>query len=669
MTEVQPGGQQAAGTGIALPAAPDGMHFLRMLQLGPVRRFVTIAKDAIDIEARTVELSFSSETPVDQGWGVEILGHDPGEVNLDRLASGTAAGLVNHDPNQQVAVVERAAIANGRGTALLRYGKGQQASEVFQDIVDGIRQCVSVGYWINSVVLVESDDTGNTYRVTSWEPFEISNVAIPADTSVGVGRSHSPAGETRSIPVYKRGADMSVANPSPIPVPAVEPTAIPAQVRSGPVLPTHDEILAAERTRVTEIMTIARSCNMAEAGEIACREGRSLAAFHGQVALHFAAAGERSPVRPATELGLTEDETNRYSLFRALNAAATRDWSAAGFELECSKAVRSQLQKAGHNGKFRGHFHLPYDKMVGTARDVSGRLSAQRDLTKGAGGAVLVGTTHLSGSFIEALTPLSVLLTMGALTLPGLIGDVEIPRQDALQGIYWVAEAGNATESDPAFSQLGLTPHTIVGKTNLTRRLLLQSTPAAEILIQNGLMKGVALGIDSVGISSSGAGNTPTGILHTTGVGALALGANGAAANWANIVALETLVAASNADQGTLGYLTSVQGRGKLKTTDKTAGGYGQFLWGSDNTVNGYKGMGSNQVPSNLTKGTGTNLSALIFGNFADVIMAEWGVMEVKVEDVTLADQGGVTVRIFNDVDVGIRHAASFSAAVDYLTL
>ena len=153
-------------------------------------RELTIDKRAVDEESRTVELAFSSEEPYERSFGVEILDHDQQSADFSRLHSG-APLLVNHDPNDQIGVVESARIDDDRvGRAVVWFGKSQRAQEIFGDVQDGVRRLVSVGYYVKQVEKAERDgDELATYRVSSWQPLEISLVAVPADPTVGVGRS------------------------------------------------------------------------------------------------------------------------------------------------------------------------------------------------------------------------------------------------------------------------------------------------------------------------------------------------------------------------------------------------------------------------------------------------------------------------------------------------
>lgn len=152
-------------------------------------RSVDIVRESVNEEARTVEFSFSSESPVERFFGQEILDHSPKSVRLGRMENGGPV-LVDHDPSDHVGVVESISIDTDRvGRVRARIGRGARASEIFNDIVDGIRRSISVGYRVHEMQLEKRGEGADVYRVTDWEPLEVSLVAVPADASVGIGRS------------------------------------------------------------------------------------------------------------------------------------------------------------------------------------------------------------------------------------------------------------------------------------------------------------------------------------------------------------------------------------------------------------------------------------------------------------------------------------------------
>ena len=354
-------------------------------------------------------------------------------------------------------------------------------------------------------------------------------------------------------------------------------------------------------------------------------------------------------------IGMGKKDIKRYSLIRAIRAAASGSWAGAELEKEASEAVAKRFKKEP-----RGFF-VPYDW-----------LSAEhRDLTVGTGseGGYLKATDLLSKSFIELLRNKMVVQSAGATVLSGLVGDIAIPKQSGGATMYWVSEGSAPTESQQTIAQVLLAPKSAAAYTDISRKLLLQSSIDVEAFVRNDLATAVALGIDLAALHGSGTGAEPTGVQNQTGVAVVALGTDGAAPTWASIVQLETEVAQDNADVGSLAYITNAKVRGKLKSTFKNAT-YGDVpIWENSNTpLNGYKAFVTNQVKSDLTKGTGTNLSAIFFGNWRDLIIGQWGTLDVLVDPYTGGTTGTVRVIVFQDVDIAVRHGESFSMIVDAVT-
>ena len=611
-------------------------------------RDFSLDRTAVDEEARTVSISFSSEHPVERWFGTEVLDHAPESVNLGRLNDG-APLLLGHSWDDQIGVVENASIgADKVGRALVRFGRSARAQEILQDVIDGIRTKISVGYRIDEMILEKSDkETGDTYRATRWTPHEISIVPIPADPSVGVGRGAEVEHE-----IVVRG------------LPGETPTEeSPEEEREMPDINV-EEVRKTEAAAVREIIALGEKCGCREDAMKFIADGKSPDDFR-QFVLEskWGQQGAIREVQDTPDLGLTEKEARSYSFLRAMNAAASGDWKGAGFELECSRAAAAKLKRDPQG------FFIPHDVMT---------IDGKRDyvsvgLTNHTGEKT-VATDLLAGSFIEMLRNSMMVKQMGARTLAGLVGDIAIPRQTGGATAYWLTEDANSTDSVQAFDQLTMTPKTISGQTQVTRKLLQQSSIDVENLIRQDLATVLALAIDVTALHSDGTGNRPKGIVGTSGIATVALGANGLAPAYANIVDMETEVAVDNALFGSVGYLTNAKVRGKLKKTFiNTTGGETPVWqkgegpgWGE---MNGYRAGVSNQVASNLTKGTSSGVcSAIFFGNWADLLIGMWGGLDVIVDPYSGSSSGRIKVVMFQDLDMLIRHPESFSVTLDALT-
>ena len=615
----------------------------KSIRTGNLTRFFNLDRNAVDEEARTVGLSFSSETPVERWFGMEVLSHDPKHVNLGRLNDG-APLLMDHNINDQIGRVESAMVDGKRGQAIVRFSKSVRGSEIFNDVMDGIRQNISVGYRINEMELDESRSEGEveTFVATSWQPYEVSVVSVPADNSIGISRTAD--GENVTIITNFRGETKMAEEVKEV-----------KEVKQDQA-PTVDvkqltrDAVAADRQRLAEIEAIVeKHPELKEVGKQFKGNDRGLDEFR-QVALE--SISKSKPAKAAIEdssTGMTSKEVKQFSIVRAINALTTGDWSKAAFEREMSQA---QGQKLGKDA--RGFF-LPTD--------------VQRDLnvTTATAGGHSVATDLLSGSFIDMLRNKMTVVDLGATMLTDLNGNVAIPRQTGGATAYWVAESGAITESQAAFDQVTLSPNTVGAFSDISRRLLLQSSLDVESFVRNDLATTLAIELDRAAIHGSGSSNQPTGILATSGIGDVAGGTNGLAPTYAHIVGLETQVAQDNADMGNLAYLTNSKVRGKLLTTEK-ASNTAQMVWGDNNTLRGYNAAVSNQVSSTLTKGNQSLSSAIIFGNFADLLIGMWGGLDIAIDTSTGSASGTVRVVALQDVDVAVRHAESFSAMKDALT-
>ncbi len=156
-------------------------------------RRAQVIRGGLNKSNRTVEIALSSECPVERGAYVEVLSHSPSDVDLSRI-NGSAPFLLNHNMDCQIGVVEPGSARLGMDKTLrctVRLGTSHQAEEIWQDILDGIRAHISVGYSHTAELSSQRDAQGREVVRFAWTPFEASSVAVPADTTVGVGRSHN----------------------------------------------------------------------------------------------------------------------------------------------------------------------------------------------------------------------------------------------------------------------------------------------------------------------------------------------------------------------------------------------------------------------------------------------------------------------------------------------
>lgn len=286
-----------------------------------------------------------------------------------------------------------------------------------------------------------------------------------------------------------------------------------------------------------------------------------------------------------------------------------------------------------------------------------------------AGTAATAGNliTEDQGALIEILRPRLQVAGLGARMMGNLQGDVPMPRHNGASSATWLSEIEASGETNPTTDKVTLTPKRLGAWAKYSLQLLLQSSTGVEALVRDDLMMAVRIALDKAAIAGLGTSNQPRGILETSGIGSVVGDTNGATPDWADIVGLETQVSAENADLGALAYLTTPGIRGLLKTTEK-ATNTAQFIWQEGSELNGYNAAVSTQVPSNLTKGTAENIChAIIFGNFNDLMIGQWGGMDVVVDPYSLKKTAEIEIAINTFWDIALRHPQSFAAMKDAL--
>jgi HK97 family phage major capsid protein len=284
-------------------------------------------------------------------------------------------------------------------------------------------------------------------------------------------------------------------------------------------------------------------------------------------------------------------------------------------------------------------------------------------------GSNLVQTT-VSANLIDRLREKVLVRQLGATVLGGLVGNLQIPRLKASAAAQWVAEGSAITQTDPQTDAITLTPHHCGGIVGLSRNMLQQPSLDVTRMVENDLMKILAVALDQAAITGGGA-NQPSGLLAAgSGINLLSGGANGAAITWQNVISLIAAVDSSNALDGSLAFLTNAKVVKSARQVTKTAGDTtSNFIMQDATTLAGYTVGSTQNVPSTLTEGTGTNLSALIFGDWSQLVLGFWSELDILVNpfDSTAYAQGGVLVRAMMTADVKVKQPKAFAALQDVI--
>lgn len=602
-----------------------------------------------DASDGTITFPLSSEEPYRRYRGAEVLVHDEASCDLTWLNSGNAPLLDNHNRwdgvRAQIGVITKAWLDNRRLYVAVKFSSRPEVEAIRKDVVDGILRNVSVGYEVIETVTNELDDT---YRVTKWKPFEASFVPVPADTTVGIGRSATAATPTEAH----------------MPDPVLEAPK-PGEVRTMPGVQTEAQRGAALETALNEVRALASTHNVGNLGEAyieaAVRGGAvpSIEIFRGIVRSKLP---EGVALRN-TDIGLTDKQKRQFSILKVARSMA--DWAGkaeiedASFEMEAMNAARVEADKDGR--KASGMFTLPTD-LMGSWGDfeVDGVRSAaiRAAIGTGAGGQNILDTSHLADRFIDNLRNQSSVLRAGATMLPGLDSNVEIPGGNANNAAAWLAsEDANVAESNPTFRKITLAPKDLGSYVDLTRRMLQQSTIALEAYIRRQITDGITLEIDRAALYGSGASGQPTGLNATAGIGSVAFAATATTGipTRDELINMGKLIAATNRGTQSLSWISNSDMVGDLQKT-KVDAGSGIFLMGdSADRLIGRRFIESNQVP------LGPTLNDVWLGYWQDMLIGMWGSLDLDRDLAAKFLSGGVRLRGIQTVDVAVQRVGSFA--------
>ena len=561
---------------------------------------------------RTMEMSISSESPVARSFGLEVLSHREGDIDLTRLMN-KAPLLKDHDASQQIGVVENAYLDTQRGKLMskVRFGRGALASEIFNDVKDGIRTQVSIGYQINPDSM-EKSETTDEVRITDWMPMEVSIVSMGADQNVGFGRSLS-----LNQPIKTENKKEVIMTEETKSVDVEE------QVRVKT-----DEVLAKREKEIAEIIELGARHHKQDLAREAIRDGKDLSSFRGELLTQI----ENQPIE-SNEIGLSEKEARNFSIVRMAKHQAGMNVDAQ-FEVEASRAYAEKI------GKEPKGFFVP--------EDVTNDWGKRTMNTTNSAGFVYDDKQY--GNLIDALTPYSTVLQANPTVLANNTGNITIPRVSALSTSAWVTEGVAVGASDPTIDTVTLSEKTNGAYTDLTRTLL-QNTDgfSVENMVRNNLLRAMGVTWDQASVSGTGAGGQPTGIETTAGVNATAFGVAGAP-TYAEYIEMQTKIFEDNAtlDTGAVRYITTpaLYGAGKALATN----GAGSPVAIRDDFLDGIQVLISSQVTANT----------VILGDFSEFIVATWGGLDIQSDPYALSTSGCLRLVALSSVDYAVKHPVSF---------
>ncbi len=602
-------------------------------------------RGSADTENQTMPASISSEAPYERWFGMETLSHHPDAVDLSLAKKNGLPILLNHDHRKVVARMHGIELRGDRLLGTIHFSNTQEGADLFQDVKDGILTDMSVGYRVNEMedrTDYNSDNNLSDYLVTKWQPFEASIVAVPADPTVGFNRSYSEGCIPENTPQHlllSRADDF-------------QKTVSEVNLNTRKMGSVHD-VNSVLKSYCSDMEKSKRQAVFEYANDI-CEEalneksnnGSELVDLINKKILVLTTSAEVLKHDTAQDLysrgvlGMNEDrQFSITNVIRCMVAKPGEKTPDIGYELEVSQELRHQLGKKGDG------LLIPL---------------TTRAVTVGGSGSNIVATDLRPESFIDILRARSQILNLPVTTLNGLVGNVDVPRQTGSATGEWGNFDGTTalSASDITLDKISLTPKTVGGLVTFSRKLIMQGTPDIENLVRQDLARVLAEQVDIKALQGDGTGNTPRGILNTAGIGSGTY-VNGGDPTYANIVGMEGNLATNNADSGSMAYITTPTLMATMKTTD-VGTDTGSFIWSSSSE----RGQGQvNGFPAHYT--TNMPAGAVLFGNFSDMVVGNWGALELDADPYTGFAKGNVSIRAFMDVDFGVRHPESFTVLTE----
>jgi len=585
-------------------------------------------------ESNKFLLSVATETPIwrDQWQCWEKILIDENSLDLEWVDQGRSALLFNHDPYCLIGKNERVFVQNN----ILFSESKLKEGDYLEDVKNGFLSNTSIGYEIISAYVEKNDNNEDVVIIDRARILEISLVSIPADFSTKIegeiNQQKSSYSQEEQEEEGRKKAIFSIAKKHNIP-------------------DFHRDLAIASGSSISQFSREAVSMNRPTPTAIPMGES-------------YPTPTTRQTHWKSMSLGLSDRDKANYSIARIAAYKAGFDVPKPEFELEVSRALGNKI------GREAQGLWIPTGDLDWSPRS----RRQQRGLWSGGNGGQLVETNL--GEFVSLLRSKLILGQMGATVLTGLTGNLDLPKMSEGVETQWIKESAVIPESDPVFATIEIRPHTLASRVPVTRRLLLQASENydLEMILRDDLVASIAVEADRAAIAGSGADQEPRGLINNPEVSSIALGTNGGAVGWEHIVDLEALVAGSNADIGSLGYVMSPSVRGVLKRKQKFTGDSGS-MWenlppnadlAGAGYVNGYLAMASTTVPSNLTKGSGSGLSAIVFGDWSQLYLSEFGAIDVMSNPYgRMFPTGGVEIRAMMDLDIQPRRPESFAIIKD----
>ncbi|ELY8053805.1 phage major capsid protein [Salmonella enterica] len=645
------------------------------------RRDLTVSAPAF-VESgddRIVELAFSSEAPysriyTDQNGDPvelkEILVHDKDAVDLDVL-NDKASLLFNHEFDNHIGVVVPGSARideDGVGRALVKFSQvGQLANETYDKVKEGTMSKVSVGY---TVLEGHADFSKGVYFVTKWQPYEISIVSVPADSSVGVGRSlntitDEPANneENREVEVENKETEIkpeeeirseenqenkepeNEESPSDSGNSSSDSESIPQEV--NPEETRSEEQPEENKPVETDELNTNTESERQEEAQPENKPEEEVFQRSAEDTEEIRAIGKHLNISEDEIQRAIEDKEITVESFkqRALNINTESKTFAKGKikmtdtiktlenRFDLSAALRSLSQEKALNGA-----EAEYSQEM--ARQAAQRGRAQRSNSVFVPTSALspvVGTDIRHASFVDLLLEKSVLGSLGVNTLTGLTAPISLPRmnKNATDAFGFVNENGEGALSEVAFDGVPMSMKTFTGAVAMSRQSML-SMPNIGALVAEHLIKASRIKLEKLILGNEEVTNARAGLVKQL--------IDAGKVVKCGLTHKDFLVEiAKLTDAGVDEAQIALAMRGAL------AADLASTL--RDQAVAGYI-MENGKIANRPVHTSGVLAEgAILAGDFSALTIGEWAGLEIDVDTTSLRAKGGTAVRVWADLD------------------
>lgn len=598
-------------------------------------------------EGAAVPLSFSSDRPVQRQyygglWWNEVLGHDKGEVRTERLQQGLTL-LVEHDPKLRAGRLENGEIRAGEGRGEAYFGTTEFARTTKQEVDDKTLRYVSVGYIVHQMERVqdadpaddEDEDYLGTYRVSDWEPVEVSLVSVPADPSVGVRRA------VDGLPQYPVRGLRAPKLPNPAPaetteVRKMEPNTAPAENAAEIALRNLEE-LDVVHASYPEIFTAAKRTEFARAKRTPDEARKFVLEEMGKRSASSSVSPAASPAA-----AVTADELDRRDKTVVLGGCIR------AFAAVKGRSVREAVQ---------------YAQTVFKDGAVVRALSAS---TAQDGGFTV--TEDVLPGVLELLRPKAVVRSLGATTIPMPNGNLTQNRLTSGTGFQYIGENKPAPVTSAKGGQMKLSAKKGAALLPISNDLIRFGGNSFDVAVRNDLVRAVAQGEDIAFIRNNGTAYSPRGLRWL--------------ANAVNVIAANATVNLQNVTND-IGKLWLALRRANIQFTNpgfifsprteyylmNLRDSIGNFVFRAEMMTGklfNYPYRVTTQIPENLTDGT---QSEVYFVDFGEVVIGETMAMTFDIsQEASYVDGSGTTVSAFQNDQTLVRVLVEHDINVNYDT-